>query len=126
MNKARELDAALHADLQRCLGDRVTTSRGVRDHHGRDESYFPYAPPDAVVFPRSTEEVRDVVQLCRRYHTPIIPFGVGTSRWAHILPTRAGVSATMAPPTSPAACIWEAPAAPGKAAARRTRSEART
>src|SRR5262245_24780501 len=95
MNKARELDAALHADLQRCLGDRVTTSRGVRDHHGRDESYFPYAPPDAVVFPRSTEEVRDVVQLCRRYHTPIIPFGVGTSVEGHILATRGGVCIDM-------------------------------
>jgi D-lactate dehydrogenase (cytochrome) len=91
MNVARELDAALAADLRALLGDRVTTARAVREHHGKDESYFPYAPPDAVVFPHSTDEVRDVVKLCRRYQTPLIPFGVGTSVEGHVLATRGGV-----------------------------------
>jgi len=95
MNVARELDAALVADLRQLLGDRVTTSRGVREHHGKDESYFPHAPPDAVAFPHSTEEVRDIVNLCRRYHTPLIPFGVGTSVEGHVLATRGGVCVDM-------------------------------
>jgi D-lactate dehydrogenase (cytochrome) len=91
MNVARELDAALAADLRALLGDRVTTSRAVREHHGKDESYFPHAPPDAVAFPHSTEEVQDIVNLCRRYHTPLIPFGVGTSVEGHVLAVRGGV-----------------------------------
>jgi len=91
MNKPRELDAALAAELQALLGDRVTTSRGVREHHGKDESCYPHAPPDAVAFPHSTEEVRDIVNLCRRYHTPIIPYGVGTSLEGHVLATHGGV-----------------------------------
>jgi D-lactate dehydrogenase (cytochrome) len=95
MNQARELDAALLADLRAVLGDRVTTSRGVREHHGKDESYYPYAAPDAVVFPRSTEEVRDVVGVCRRYHTPMIPYGVGTSLEGHILANAGGVCIDM-------------------------------
>jgi len=95
MNAARELDAALAADLRQLLGDRVTTSRGVREHHGKDESYFPHAPPDAVAFPHSTEEVCDIVNLCRRYHTPLIPFGVGTSVEGHVLATRGGVCVDM-------------------------------
>ena len=95
MNKARELDAALLADLQQVLGERVTTSRGVREHHGKDESYYPYAAPDAVVFPRSTEEVRDIVDICRRYHTPMIPYGVGTSLEGHILANAGGVCIDM-------------------------------
>jgi D-lactate dehydrogenase (cytochrome) len=95
MNVARELDAALAADLRELLGDRVTTSRGVREHHGKDESYFPHAPPDAVAFPHSTEDVRDIVNLCRRYHTPLIPFGVGTSVEGHVLATRGGVCVDM-------------------------------
>src|SRR5512134_3689877 len=95
MNKARELDAALLADLQQVLGERVTTSRGVREHHGKDESYYPYAAPDAVVFPRSTEEVRDVINVCRRYHTPMIPYGVGTSLEGHILANAGGVCIDM-------------------------------
>ena len=50
MNKPREFDAALLEEMRALFGDRVTTSRGVREHHGKDESYFPYAAPDAVVF----------------------------------------------------------------------------
>lgn len=95
MNKARELDAALLADLRQLVGERVTTSLGVREHHGRDESYYPYAAPDAVVFPRSTEEVRDIVDVCRRYHTPMIPYGVGTSLEGHILANAGGVCIDM-------------------------------
>jgi len=91
MNVARELDAALAADLRSLLGDRITTSRGVREHHGKDESYFPHALPDAVAFPHTTEEVHDIVRLCRRYHAPIIPFGVGTSLEGHVLATHGGV-----------------------------------
>ena len=95
MNMARELDAALVADLRQLLGDRATTSRGVREHHGKDESYFPHALPDAVVFPQSTEEVRDTVDLCRRYHIPMIPFGAGTSVEGHVLATGGGVCIDM-------------------------------
>ncbi len=90
MNKPREFDALLE-EMRALLGDRVTTSRGVREHHGKDESYFPYAPPDAVVFPESTEEVRDIVDLCRRHKTPMIPFGVGTSLEGHVLAIHGGV-----------------------------------
>lgn len=91
MNKPREFDAALIEEMRALLGDRVTTSQGVREHHGKDESYFPYAPPDAVVFPESAEEVRDIVNLCRRHKTPMIPFGVGTSLEGHVLAIHGGV-----------------------------------
>jgi len=91
LNKPREFDAALLEEMRALLGDRVTTSRGVREHHGKDESYFPYAPPDAVVFPESTEEVRDIVDLCRRHKTPMIPYGVGTSLEGHVLAIHGGV-----------------------------------
>ena len=91
MNKPRELPTGLFEELRSLLGERATVSRGVREHHGKDESYFPYAPPDAVVFPESTEEVRGVVELCRRHKTPLIPFGVGTSLEGHVLAIRGGV-----------------------------------
>src|SRR5207244_1901192 len=55
-------------------------------------SYFPYALPDAVVFVKTTEEVRDVVNICRRHHVPMIAFGVGTSLEGHILAIAGGVS----------------------------------
>ena len=92
MNKAREFDQSVVAELKALLGDRVSTSAGVREHHGKDESYFPYAPPDAVVFVKTTEEVRDVVNICRRHRAPMIPYGVGTSLEGHILAIEGGVT----------------------------------
>jgi len=92
MNKPREFDQTALAELQALLGERVTTSSGIREHHGKDESYFPYAAPDAVVFPRSTEEVRDVVNICRRHQVPMIAYGVGTSLEGHVLAVNGGVT----------------------------------
>jgi len=91
MNKAREFDQTVVAELRALLGERVTTSPAVREHHGKDESYFPYAPPDAVAFPHSTDEVRDIVGICRRHRVPMIPYGVGTSLEGHVLAVRGGV-----------------------------------
>jgi D-lactate dehydrogenase (cytochrome) len=95
MNKPREIDTSLLDELRALLGDRVTTSRAIREHHGKDESYYPYALPDAVAFPHTTEEVRDIVNICRRYRTPMIPFGVGTSLEGHVLATSGGVTVDM-------------------------------
>jgi D-lactate dehydrogenase (cytochrome) len=91
MNKAREFDQSVVAELKTLLGERVSTSPAVREHHGKDESYFPYALPDAVVFVKTTEEVRDVVDICRRHRVPMIPYGVGTSLEGHILAVQGGV-----------------------------------
>jgi D-lactate dehydrogenase (cytochrome) len=92
VNKAREFDQSVLSELKALLGERVSTSGAVREHHGKDESYFPYALPDVVVFVESTEEVRDVVNICRRHRVPMIPFGVGTSLEGHILAVEGGVS----------------------------------
>src|SRR5687768_14873207 len=86
-------DQSVIPELKALLGaERVSTSAAVREHHGKDESYFPYALPDAVVFPKTTEEVRDVVNICRRHRVPMIPYGVGTSLEGHILAVNGGVS----------------------------------
>ena len=91
MNKARDFDQSVLDELRALLGDRVSASAAVREHHGKDESYFPYALPDAVVFPHTSEEVRDVVNICRRHAVPIIAYGVGTSLEGHILAVNGGV-----------------------------------
>jgi len=95
MNKAREFDQSVLEELKALLGDRVTTSSGIREHHGKDESYFPTAAPDAVVFPHTTDEVRDVVNICRRHRVPMIPYGVGTSLEGHILAVNGGVTVDL-------------------------------
>src|SRR6201986_2423746 len=92
MNKARDLDQSVLVELKALLGDRGSTSAAVREHHGKDESYFPYALPDVGVFAESPGEVRDMVTICRRHRVPMIPFGVGTSLEGPILAVQGGVS----------------------------------
>ncbi len=60
--------------LTALLGKRVSTSKAVREHHGKDESWHHPAPPDAVCYAHSTEEVAEIVKICARHKTPIIPY----------------------------------------------------
>lgn len=77
--------------LKQRFGDRLTTNQTIRDRHGTDESYHAPKAPDAVVFPRTTEEIVEIVNICREHRTPIIPFGVGTSLEGHIAALQGGV-----------------------------------
>jgi D-lactate dehydrogenase (cytochrome) len=86
------LPAAVLAGLRAALGERVSTGESVRAQHGRDESAFAAAPPDAVAFPRSTEEVAAIARLCHAHGVPMIPYGVGSSVEGHVLAVRGGVS----------------------------------
>lgn len=74
------------------LGDKVSTAPAVLDHHGHAEGWFPNAPPDAVVFAQSTEDVAAAVRLCAEFKTPVIPFGTGTSLEGHVAAVQGGVT----------------------------------
>jgi len=89
---AQPLPAPLIETLRARFGERFSTAQAVREHHGRDESAYPVTPPGGVVFARTTEEVVAVVQACRTYRTPVIPFGVGSSLEGHLLAVEGGVS----------------------------------
>ena len=52
---AREAAIAL---LQQLLGDRLSTAASIREGHGKDASYHPCAPPEAVAFASGTSSVR--------------------------------------------------------------------
>ncbi|MBV9340916.1 MAG: FAD-binding oxidoreductase, partial [Acidobacteria bacterium] len=69
---------AAMASLHRLLGERLSRDLQIRQQHGKDASYHPCVPPDAVAFAQSTEEVSEIVKLCARHKVPIIPFGTGT------------------------------------------------
>ena len=86
------LPAALAEELSRRYGSRFSTSQAVRDQHGRDESVHPAAAPDAVVYANSTEEVAEIVRLCRIHRVPVIPFGAGSSVEGHLLAIHGGVN----------------------------------
>ena len=80
------------AELQKLVGDRVTTAKGICEQHGQDVFSTRCVPPDAVVFAESTEEVSEIVKICDRHGVPLIPFGTGTSLEGHIMAVNGGVS----------------------------------
>src|SRR6516164_7779854 len=84
--------AAAIASLAARFGNRLVTSQAVREQHANTATWIPNEPPDAVVFPQSTEDVQDVVRICAAHRVPIIPFGTGTSLEGHINAPQGGVS----------------------------------
>jgi len=87
--------AAAWAALAERLGDRFTTNLAIREQHGRDESWHPPCPPEGVCFPRSTEEVVEIVRLCAAHRVPMIPFGAGTSIEGQLVAEHGGLSVDL-------------------------------
>jgi D-lactate dehydrogenase (cytochrome) len=78
--------------VQALLGDRLTTAMAVREQHGHDETYHAGAPPDAVAFPVSTEEVSAIVRICAPLGVPVIAYGTGTSLEGHVAALHGGIT----------------------------------
>jgi D-lactate dehydrogenase (cytochrome) len=83
-------------ELRALLGERLSTSTGVRDHHSKDESWHIPHRPDAVAFPASTEEVSQIVRICARHGTPVVAYGTGTSLEGAVIPEAGGVVVDLA------------------------------
>lgn len=93
-------DAALEAVLQsappsRLEHRRMTTDARTRVLHARGQSLPDWVAlrsgrigvlPDAVAFPESSEDVRELLALARDKASCVIPFGGGTSVVGHITP----------------------------------------
>ena len=83
-------------ELLDVFGSRVNTSESVRYQFGKDESFHESVPPDAVIAPHSTEEVSQIVRICAKHSTPIIPYGTGTGLEGHVAALHGGVCLNMA------------------------------
>jgi len=88
------LSIALPVLAQR-FGERFVRSEAIRFQHGHTTTWLETQPPDAVVFPETTEEVADIVRVCGDHRVPVIPFGVGTSLEGHVNAPGGGVSVDM-------------------------------
>lgn len=78
--------------LAELLQDRFTRAASELEQHGNSEAYFANTPPDAVVFPRNTNEVSQIVKICAANECPVIGWGAGTSLEGHALAVRGGIS----------------------------------
>ena len=85
------IETALDA-LSTFLGQRLSRSKPDLEQHGGSETHFPMTPPDAVAYPRSTEEVAEIVKICAAHDCPVIGYGAGTSLEGQTLAVRGGVA----------------------------------
>lgn len=79
------------ADLKERFGERLLESQAVREHHGHDESGWESVPPDAVIYPKDTDEVSEIVKICARHRVPVIAFGTGTAIEGHVQALHGGI-----------------------------------
>ena len=84
--------AAAVSELTAAFGNRLVTSQAVRQQHGHTTTWHHNEPPDAVVFPQSTQDVQQIVRICARHAVPVIAFGTGTSLEGHVNAPFGGVS----------------------------------
>lgn len=70
----------------------ISTNETILEHHSKDESYHAWSEPDIVVFPESTEDVSNIVQIADATNTPVIPFGLGSSLEGHVIPYDKGIT----------------------------------
>jgi D-lactate dehydrogenase (cytochrome) len=91
----RAIPAGFLETLSARFGDAVQLSDAIREQHGASEAHFAKSLPDAVVFASSTQDVVDLVNLCREAKVPIVPFGAGTSIEGNAIPVVGGVSLNM-------------------------------
>ena len=83
---------AVIAAAQGFMGDRLTTSLGLREHHSHGEDTQTPVLPDAVAFVETTEEASRLLALCHAHGLPVVPYGTGTSLEGHVTPVRGGLS----------------------------------
>lgn len=83
------------AHLKSTLGAQANDSAAVREHHSHGESYHSPAAPDVVCFPRTIDEVVEIVRTSARFGVPVVPFGAGSSLEGHVHAIHGGISIDM-------------------------------
>jgi len=80
------------AELSTLLGNRLGRSKSDRDAHGQSETHFTPAPPDAVAYPETAQEVSEIMRICAAHRCPVIGWGAGTALEGHGLAIKGGIS----------------------------------
>ncbi|MDO8300237.1 FAD-binding oxidoreductase, partial [Lacisediminimonas sp.] len=69
----------LSARLRRAVQGEVKFDRGSRARYATDASIYQIEPVGVLV-PRTVDDVRAAIAICRELHVPLLPRGAGTSQ----------------------------------------------
>ena len=84
------------AQANSMLPGRCNSGEAVRRQHANTLTYIATQPPDAVIWPKSTSEVVQLVHLAGYHRVPLIGFGAGTSLEGHVNAPMGGVAVDFA------------------------------
>lgn len=71
---------------------RVSTNETILTQHSQDESYHRHEKPHVVVYPKTTEEVSEIVKIAKKHKQAVTAFGAGSSLEGHVIPYDGGVT----------------------------------
>lgn len=71
---------------------RVIVNESVIEQHGQSLTYHEWKMPEAVVYPKNKQEVKDIVLFAKENDISITPFGVGSSLEGQVIPQHGGIS----------------------------------
>jgi D-lactate dehydrogenase (cytochrome) len=77
------------------FGEKFQTGEAIREQHGHTTTWIRNQAPDAVVYPRSSQEVAEIVQVCAEHKVPVIGYGTGTSLEGHVNAPAGGICVDM-------------------------------
>ena len=86
---------ALQKELKDLLQDRFVTSDSVLNNFSKGEDAYDPVKPQAVVFPKTNEEVSLILKLSNKYNTPVVPYGTGTSLEGHAVGNDKGITLSL-------------------------------
>jgi D-lactate dehydrogenase (cytochrome) len=69
-----------------------TDAEEIERHGGAFFTYLAPRAPDAVVYPKSREEVVEILRFADGRGVPVVPYGEGSSLEGHTIPVRGGIS----------------------------------
>ncbi|MFJ5768350.1 FAD-binding oxidoreductase [Psychrobacillus sp. NPDC093180] len=70
----------------------VSVNQTVRELHSKDESYHHISLPDIVVFPKTANDVSQIMKIANNFKVAVVPFGRGSSLEGHIIPYDKGIT----------------------------------
>jgi len=80
------------AIAERAATAAISVGESDRRLHSEDLSFHQPRWPDVVVYARSTEDVRGVLEYADAHRIPVVPFGVGSSLDGHVIPVFGGIA----------------------------------
>src|SRR5215212_9571966 len=89
----------LVSELRKILPDEESVradGEEVERHAGAMFTYHDPHPPDAVVYPKTKDEVVEVLRFANEHGVPVIPFGQGSSLEGQTIPNEGGISLDLA------------------------------